>query len=501
MEKKEQEAILSIKDVCKSFPGVKALDQVSFDVRRGTVHGIVGENGAGKSTLMKILSGVYQKDSGTIIFDGETVKTTTPVQSMKSGLSIIYQELNLVNTMSVGENIFLGRFGEMGGMRGVHTKARELLTSIGCKIDTYKLVSELSVSEKQMVEITKALSFDSKLIIMDEPSSSLTADEMKELVEIIHHLKEKGISIIYISHKLDEIFEFCSIVTIMRDGHVIDTKPITELTRGEMIAKMVGRTIENEYPERPQCVGGTLMEVRSINTNKLHDISFELKKGEILGFVGLVGAGRTEIVRAIFGADKVKGHQILIEGKPVRIKKPKDAKQSGIALVPEDRKLQGLVLPFSVETNISMASLDRMTRFGFLNRSMEKGIAEKHVKSLGVKTPSIKTRVRSLSGGNQQKCIVGRWMELEPRILILDEPTRGIDVGAKYEIYLLMKKIAENGGSIILISSELPEVLNMSNRVLTICDGRITGEFDPRESTADQIMEKALEFGRKEQTK
>ncbi len=501
MEKKEQEAILSIKDVCKSFPGVKALDQVSFDVRRGTVHGIVGENGAGKSTLMKILSGVYQKDSGTIIFDGETVKTTTPVQSMKSGLSIIYQELNLVNTMSVGENIFLGRFGEMGGMRGVHAKARELLTSIGCKIDTYKLVSELSVSEKQMVEITKALSFDSKLIIMDEPSSSLTADEMKELVEIIHHLKEKGISIIYISHKLDEIFEFCSIVTIMRDGHVIDTKPITELTRGEMIAKMVGRTIENEYPERPQCVGGTLMEVRSINTNKLHDISFELKKGEILGFVGLVGAGRTEIVRAIFGADKVKGHQILIEGKPVRIKKPKDAKQSGIALVPEDRKLQGLVLPFSVETNISMASLDRMTRFGFLNRSMEKGIAEKHVKSLGVKTPSIKTRVRSLSGGNQQKCIVGRWMELEPRILILDEPTRGIDVGAKYEIYLLMKKIAENGGSIILISSELPEVLNMSNRVLTICDGRITGEFDPRESTADQIMEKALEFGRKEQTK
>jgi ribose transport system ATP-binding protein len=494
----KKEAILSIEDVSKSFPGVKALDQVSFEVRRGTVPGLVGENGAGKSTLMKILSGVYQKDSGAIIFDGETIHTTTPVQSMKRGLSIIYQELNLVNTMTVGENIFLGRFSEMGGMRGTHAKAKELLTSIGSTIDTYKLVSELSVSEKQMVEIVKALSFDSKLIIMDEPSSSLTADEMKELVKIIHHLKEKGISIIYISHKLDEIFEFCSIVTIMRDGHVIDTKPITGLTRGEMISKMVGRTIENEYPERPQCVGETLLEVRSINTNKLHNISFELKKGEILGFVGLVGAGRTEIVRAIFGADKVKGHQVLIDGKPVRIKKPKDAKQVGIALVPEDRKLQGLVLPFSVESNISMASLDKMTRFGFLNSSTEKDIAQKHVKSLGVKTPSIKTRVRSLSGGNQQKCIVGRWLELNPRILILDEPTRGIDVGAKYEIYLLMKKVAENGGSIILISSELPEVLNMSNRVLTICDGRITGEFDPRDATADQIMEKALEFGRKE---
>lgn len=498
MEKKEREVILSIKDVSKSFPGVKALDQVSIEVRRGTVHGIVGENGAGKSTLMKILSGVYTKDSGTIIFDGENIKTTTPVQSMKRGLSIIYQELNLVKTMSVGENIFLGRFKEMHGMRGTHARAKELLKSIGSSIDTYKLVSDLSVSEKQMVEITKALSFDSKLIIMDEPSSSLTADEMKQLVKIINHLKAQGISIIYISHKLDEIFELCDIVTIMRDGHVIDTKPISELTRSDMITMMVGRSIENEYPERPKCMGETLMEVRSINTNKLHDISFELKKGEILGLVGLVGAGRTEIVRAIFGADKVKGHQVHIDGKPVKIKKPSHAKKAGIGLVPEDRKLQGLVLPFSVESNISMACLDRMTKSGFLNSSTEKDIAEKHVKSLGIKTPSVKTKVGSLSGGNQQKCIVGRWLELNPRILILDEPTRGIDVGAKYEIYLLMKKVAESGGSVILISSELPEVLNMSNRVLTICDGRITGEFDPQTATANSIMEKALEFSREE---
>jgi ribose transport system ATP-binding protein len=350
-----------------------------------------------------------------------------------------------------------------------------------------------------MVEIAKALSFDSKLIIMDEPSSSLTADEMKKLVKIIHHLKEQGISIIYISHKLDEIFEFCNIVTVMRDGHVIDTKPISEFTRSDMIMKMVGREIKNEYPERPQCVGETLLEVRSINTHKLKDISFELKRGEILGFVGLVGAGRTEIIRAIFGADKAKGHELRIKGKPVRIKNPQEAMRAGIALVPEDRKLQGLVLPFSVESNISMASLDRMTKFGFLNSSSERGMAERHVKSLGIKTPSIKTKVQSLSGGNQQKCIVGRCLELNPNILIMDEPTRGIDVGAKYEIYVLMKQIVENGGSVILISSELPEVLNMSNRVLTICDGRITGEFDPQTTDASKIMEKALDYGRKEQ--
>ena len=487
-----KETVLSIRDVCKSFPGVKALDSVSIEVQRGLVHGIVGENGAGKSTLMKILSGVLQKDSGTVIFDGETVEHTLPVESLHRGLSIIYQEFNLVSTMSVGENIFLGRFKEMHGMRGTHAKAKELLESIGSNINTYSKVEDLSVSEKQMVEITKALSFNSKLIIMDEPSSSLTSDEVKRLVNIIHKLREDGITVIYISHKLDEIFDFCDVVTVMRDGHVIDTKPVKEFTRGEMIAKMVGRPIENEYPERPRCVGETLLEVRSLNSRKLKNISFEVKKGEILGLVGLVGAGRTEIVRAIFGADKVRGHKILIDGKEVKIKKPSDAKSFGLGMVPEDRKLEGLVLPFAVESNISMASLDRIKKFGFINKAAEKGIAERQVKSLKVKTPSTKTRVGSLSGGNQQKCIVGRWLETNPRVLIMDEPTRGIDVGAKYEIYLLMKEIAENGGSVILISSELPEVLNMSNRVLTICDGRITGEFDPEVNAVEKIMEKAL---------
>jgi ribose transport system ATP-binding protein len=484
--------ILSIKDVSKSFPGVRALDRVSIDFRRGVVHGIVGENGAGKSTLMKILSGVYQKDSGKVVFDGREVEGTTPHESMQRGLAIIYQELNLVNTMSVGENIFLGRFKEMRGMRGTHAKARELLDSIGCDVSTTKLVSDLSVSTKQMVEIAKALSFKSRLIIMDEPSSSLTGEEMCELVKIIHQLKEQGLSIIYISHKLDEIFEFCDIVSVMRDGRVIDTKAVSDFTREELITKMVGRTIENEYPPRPRSAGGIRLEVRSINTRKLHDISFSLKRGEILGFVGLVGAGRTEIVRALFGADKVRGHRVLIEGKPVSIRNPRDAKDAGLGFIPEDRKLQGLVLPFSVESNISMASIQKFSSFGFIRKSLEKGIGARQVKALGVKTPSTKVAVGNLSGGNQQKCIVGRWMELSPSIFIMDEPTKGIDVGAKYEIYTLMKDIAENGGSIILISSELPEVLNMSNRVLTIFEGRITGEFDPQTASVDEIMSSAL---------
>jgi len=492
METGISDVILSIKNVKKSFPGVKALDDVSIDILRGTVHGIVGENGAGKSTLMKILSGVYQKDSGTIVFDGAVIHHTTPHESMQRGLAIIYQELNLINTMSVGENIFLGRFKETKGMRGTHARARELLDSIGSKVSTTKLVSELSVSEKQMIEISKALSFKSKLIIMDEPSSSLTAEEMTQLVKIIQHLKDQGISIIYISHKLDEIFQFCDIVTVMRDGHVIDTKPKNEFTRNEMIMKMVGREIEHEYPERHRSLGEVLLEVNSIRTRKLKDVSLTLRRGEILGLVGLVGAGRTEIVRAIFGADKVKSHTARIDGKTVRIRSPKDAKNAGIGLVPEDRKLQGLILPFSVEANISMASISKFSRFGFIRHSLEKGIGLKQVKSLAVKTPSVKTRVSSLSGGNQQKCIVGRWLEISPRIFIMDEPTRGIDVGAKYEIYLLMKKIVEGGGAVILISSELPEVLNMSNRVLTVYEGRITGEFDPETTPVNTIMSAAL---------
>jgi ribose transport system ATP-binding protein len=447
---------------------------------------------------MKILSGVFMKDEGEIIFDGEILNSATPLASQQKGLNIIYQELNLVNTMTVGENIFLGRFREMKGMRGTHAKAKELLQNIHSDIDTYTLVEELSVSKKQMVEITKALSFDSKLIIMDEPSSSLTSDEMKELVKIIQRLTEQGISIIYISHKLDEIFELCDIVTVLRDVKVIDTKPIEELTRNDLIMMMVGRSIENEFPKRQNKVGEPLMDVKLINTHKLSNISFKLRKGEILGLVGLVGSGRTEIVRAIFGADKSLEIKIEIEGKPVKIKNPRQAIGYGIGLVPEDRKEEGLILPFSVESNISMACLKDITHAGFIDSKKERDIANRQLEALSIKTPSIKTLTKTLSGGNQQKCVLARWLEISPRILILDEPTRGIDVGAKYEIYLLMNKIIEDGGSVIMISSELPEVLNMSNRVLTVCDGRITGEFDPEETAVDEIMACALKYEEEE---
>ena len=454
----------------------------------------MGENGAGKSTLMKILSGVYEKDSGEIIFEGRTIEKTTPIESMHMGLAIIYQELNLVNTMTVGENVFLGRFSEWGGRSGVHAKARILLDSIGCKVNTHRLVSELSVSDKQMVEIAKALSFDSKVIIMDEPSSSLTSDEMQKLIRIIHDLKVKGIAIIYISHKLDEIFGFCDVVTVMRDGRVIDTRDVSSMSRNEMISMMVGRTIENEYPPRPDCAGETILEIKSMKTRKLRDVKLTLRKGEILGLVGLVGSGRTELVRALFGADKVAQKEILLDGKRVEIHSPIDAINYGLAMVPEDRKLQGLLLGFSVEQNISLAVLVRLTEHGFINAKEESAVSDRQIKALSVKTPSGKTKIRSLSGGNQQKAILGRWLEMSPRVLVLDEPTKGIDVGAKYEIYLLMKKIVEDGGSIILISSELPEVLHMSNRVNTICDGRINGEFDPATASADEIMAKAFEF-------
>ena len=377
-------------------------------------------------------------------------------------------------------------------MKGTHRRARALLDSIGSTINTYRLVSELSASEMQMVESAKALSFDSKLIIMDEPSSSLTAEELKKLGGIIRQLRRKGISIIYISHKLNEIFEYCDFVTVMRDGKVIDTRPIAEYTRESMIAQMVGREMDNEYPPRTRCVGEPILEVRNLNTRKLHDISFTLHKGEILGLVGLVGAGRTEIIRAIYGADKVKRKEVLLNEKKVSVRSAKDAKALGMGLVPEDRKREGLVLRFPVQDNITMAALDRISHRGIVNHRKELEIAKRQIENLHIKTPSAATRVVALSGGNQQKCIVGRWLELNPRILILDEPTRGIDVGAKYEIYVLMNKIVENGGAIIMISSELPEVLNMSHRVLTVCDGRITGEFNPEAVDASEIMDKAI---------
>ena len=478
----------------KAFPGVKALDKVSLDVRPGIVHGIVGENGAGKSTLMKILSGVYEKDSGEIVFEGNAIDKITPVQSMQMGLSIIYQELNLVNTMTVGENIFLGRFSQSGGRAGVHAKARRLLDSIGSKVSTYRQVSELSVSDKQMVEIAKALSFDSKLIIMDEPSSSLTADEMDKLVQIIGDLKAKGIAIIYISHKLDEIFGFCDVVTVMRDGHVMATRPVKDITRNEMISLMVGRTIENEFPPRPEAAGETILEIKSMNTRKLKDIKLTLRKGEILGLVGLVGSGRTELVRALFGADKVAKKSIYLDGKPVADQQPDGCDQARScdgAGGPEAPGPAARVLRRAEHLAGGAGPPDRVR----LHQRQGRGQGQRSTDQGAQCQDAVrKDQDPDAFGRQPAEGDPGRWLEMHPEVLVLDEPTKGIDVGAKYEIYLLMKKIVEDGGAIILISSELPEVLHMSNRVNTICEGRINGEFDPVTASVDEIMAKAFEF-------
>ena len=491
----DENIILSVQNVTKRFPGVVALNQVSFEIRRGEIHGVIGENGAGKSTLMKILSGVYSKDEGDIYFNGEKMQIRKPTESLRLGLSIVYQEFNLVNSMTVGENVFLGRFHELGGMKKVHAKARALLDSIGSKINTYTPVEDLSVSEKQMVEICKALSFDAKLIILDEPSTTLTIEEMERLTQIIHDLQAKGITIIYISHKLDEIFELCNRVTIMRDGNIISTRDVEGLSRAQMITEMVGRSIENEYPPRAANIGETILEVKNINTKKLHNVSFTAKKGEILGFVGLVGAGRTETVRAIFGADKKRSGEIWVEGKKLDIKSPGDAIRAGFGFITEDRKEQGLLLNFPVGTNITMAALDHFTQNGIFNKRREQEIVEGQIKALSVKTPSSDVYIGTLSGGNQQKCLIARWLETGPKVLIMDEPTRGIDVGAKYEIYLLMKRIAEAGSTIIMISSELPEVLSMSNRVIVLYNGKVAGEFDPQVSSSEEIMDVAFGGG------
>lgn len=485
--------ILKINNITKSFPGVIALDKVSLKVRKGEIHGIVGENGAGKSTLMKILSGVYKPDSGSFEFDGSDEEISSPIESLEKGISIIYQEFNLVNTMTIGENIYLGRFGKFGGLKGVHQKAELILDSIGFKVDTRTYVGELSTSQKQMVEIAKALSFEAKLLIMDEPSSSLSSGEMKILMEIIRDLKTKGITIIYISHKLDEIFELCDSVTILRDGQIIDSSPVKHLSREDMIAKMIGRPLTQEYPILDNVVSNeVVLSIKNLNTSKLNEVNFELKKGEILGLVGLMGAGRTEIIRAIFGADKVSECNIELNKEKKIMKTPRDAISNGIGLISEDRKEEGLILSFSVEENVALGNLDKIKKHFFVDKSILEEKVDKRIEELNIRTPSKKSLVSTLSGGNQQKVVIARWLEKNANILLMDEPTRGIDVGAKYEIYLLMKNFVENGGSIIFISSELPEVLNMSNRLLIITDGKITGEFDPRKVDSKIIMDRAI---------
>ncbi len=486
---------LELRNISKSFPGVKALDNVSFTVNEGEVHVLVGENGAGKSTLIKIINGMYTADEGEMYLFGEKITTHNPRYMKQKGVATIHQELNPVPDLTVAENIFLGRL-PVNKFKKVDKKymvreAQRLINELGFKYDANAIMRSLTVSDMQIIEIIKAISVNAKVIIMDEPTSSITEAEVAVLHEQIHRLKAMGISIIYISHKLDELKKVGDRLTILRDGQTISSHNIDDLTQDEIIAKMVGRKMDNIYPEKTAKVGEKLFEVKGLTSNKFHDVSFTLHKGEILGMSGLVGAGRTETARAIFGLDPYKSGEIILNGKQVKVKKVRDAINEGIIYLSEDRKLEGLVLIRSICENIGLPNLKRYSGF-LLNKRKERKDAEEMREKLRIKTPNVDFPAQNLSGGNQQKVVIAKWLLQDPKVFIMDEPTRGIDVGAKYEIYKIMCDLAERGAGVIMISSELPEIIGVCDRTLVMAEGRVTGEVMREEFSQERIMSFAL---------
>lgn len=501
--------LLQVTQINKSFPGVLALQDVSLEVYPGEVLGLVGENGAGKSTLMKILSGVYQPDSGEIAFDGKPVVLHNPRQAQDLGIAIIYQEFNLMPNLSVEENVFVGRepnSAKFVRWRALRRQTTQLLDQLGVRLNPGAIVRDLSVAEQQMVEIAKALSLNARLVIMDEPTSALTDTEVAALFDIIRELKKRGLAVIYISHRMEEIFTICDRVTVLRDGQLAGNLPIAEATPDRIVRMMVGRPLGDlfrpeEAERRLEALAehspAPVLEVRHLSRTGtvqdesaivLEDVSFSVRPGEIVGLAGLVGSGRTEIARAIFGADDYDRGEILIAGQPARIHSPRQAIRLGIGLVPEDRKLQALVLGLAIRENIALSLLDRLSRFGIVRLGAERAVARRMVEALRVRTPSIEQKVLNLSGGNQQKVVIAKWLALRPKILIMDEPTRGIDIGAKAEVHGLMHQLAADGVAILMISSELPEIIGMSDRVLVMRQGRIAGELPRHEATQEAIM-------------
>lgn len=500
---KMDDIVLQMKNIRKEFPGVLALDNVHLEIKRGEVHILAGENGAGKSTLMKILAGAYKKDSGEIILKGKKVEITSPKHAQELGISMIYQELNLVPYITVAENIFLGREPMSSTIpiqidwKQMFAKAQEILDSLHMEIDAKSIVKDLGIAKQQMVEIAKALSLNSDIIIMDEPTAALTRQEIENLFDIIKKVKKEGVSIIYISHRLEEFSEIGDRVTVMRDGRTIATLNVKDATIEELIKLMAGRELKEKFPKINVTVGKEVLKVTNLQRRGvLKDINFSVKEGEILGIAGLVGAGRTELARAIFGADRIDKGEIFIEGKKVHIAKPKDAINCGIALVPEDRKGQGLVLSMSVAHNITLATLNNFARFQSIRIRDELSAVKDYINKLKIKTPHHNQKVMNLSGGNQQKVVLAKWLLAKSKVFIFDEPTRGIDVGGKLEVYLLMNELVKNGAAIILISSELPEILGMSDRILVMCRGQITAELDRSEATQEKILYYATGGGR-----
>ncbi|MDN5327066.1 MAG: ribose transport system ATP-binding protein [Moorella sp. (in: firmicutes)] len=489
-----QSYILVMEDIEKEFPGVKALQKVSFKLKRGEVHALLGENGAGKSTLLKILAGAHKKDSGQILLNSQKIEIKNPRHAQELGIAIIYQELSVLPYLNVAENIFLGRLPRRGlyprwiDWKKCYEESAELLESLGLKIDPRTPASQLKVAEQQVVEIAKALSLNAKIIAMDEPTAPLTPREIDNLFKVVHLLKEQGVSIIYVSHRLSEVKEICDRATVLRDGQNVATVNVKETEIPDWIKMMVGRELDQMFPKVSVPRGPETLRVSNLTTSKLKNISFRAYQGEILGIAGLVGAGRTELARAIFGADPVQQGQIFINGQVAVLSNPREAIEKGIGLVPEDRKGQGLVLSMLVKDNITMANMEGLSKLGKLNLSLEKDLAAKYVKDLKIATPSIYQETVNLSGGNQQKVVLAKWLCSKCKILIIDEPTRGIDVGAKVEIYELLNDLVKNGATVIMISSELPELLGMSDRILVMHEGRITGELGREQFTEENVM-------------
>ena len=487
---------LEMKGITKQFPGVLALNKVDLAIYPGRVLALVGENGAGKSTLMKVLSGVHKRDEGEILLEGKSVEISGPLASRQMGISIIYQELSILNNVDVAENIFVGREKQKNGFvnkKLQHQEAKALLERVGLKIDTHTKAGRLSTAQKQMVEVAKALSFNSKLIIMDEPTSSLTDKETAMLMDIIRKLRDDGVAIVFISHRMNEIFEISDEIAVMRDGEMVQHMITSEVDEAQVIAAMVGRSVNDIFHKEEAPIGDVVLEVKNLSTkNFLKDVSFKVRAGEIVGFAGLVGAGRSEVMRALFAVDPRESGDVFMNGKPVEIKSTMDALKAGMGFVPEDRKEQGLILKQTIRVNTSLAALSSVAKGWFIDKKREVGLTDEYVAKLRVKTPSNEQKIMNLSGGNQQKVVIAKWMATHPKVLILDEPTRGIDVGAKKEIHALMSELAKQGVAIIMISSELPEVLGMADRIYVMHDGRIKGEIDRANASQEAIMKLAI---------
>lgn len=494
---KNSETVLDMLDIDKLFTGVHALKKCSLNLRKGEINALVGENGAGKSTLMKILTGIYQRDSGDIIYNGKKVNFKNPRESQLAGISIVHQELNLMNHLTVAQNIFIGREskGFFTNENEINEKAKKIFSEMKININPTEMVGNLTVGKQQMIEIAKSISHDCNVLILDEPSAALTDKEIDELFVIMSHLKESGVSIIYISHRMDEIFKISDRVTIMRDGEFVGVLNTAETSMEEIVSKMVGRIIYEQPKSKSNVLDNApvVLSAKNLNSHVVKDVSFDLKKGEILGFAGLMGAGRTEVARLIFGADKMISGKIEVNGIPINFKTPEDAVGAGIGYLSEDRKRFGLAVGLSIADNSVLACLKDYTKLFLLNRKKIEKVTNEYIKKINIKTPSVQALVKNLSGGNQQKVVIAKWLIRNSNILIFDEPTRGIDVGAKNEIYKIMNQLVKEGKSIIMISSELPEVLRMSDRIVVMCEGRLTKILNIEECNQEIIMNYATQ--------